>query len=235
MFGYSPDEAIGNSILMLIPENRRDEEQEILSRIRNGERVESFETTGRRRDGTHIAVSLTISPIADENGVIVGASKIARDITATKESEKRIRLLLREVNHRVKNQYAVILSMIRETGKSSTNIRDFQNKIRDRIMGLASSHDLLVNGEWKGASLFELVQDQLAAFGHETRISLSGPLVTLQSTAVQALGMAFHELGTNSSKYGALSRAEGRVEVRWDLAQGQFSLTWEESLSAKRR
>lgn len=93
---------------MLIPEGMKDEEAEIIGRIRNNERVESFETVRIRKDGTRIEVSLTISPIHDSQGRVVGASKIARDITATKESERRIRVLLREINHRVKNQYAVI-------------------------------------------------------------------------------------------------------------------------------
>lgn len=237
LFGYTAEEAIGRSILILIPEKHQDEEAEIIARIRRGERVESFETARRRKDGSVVFVSLTISPIANQNGVIVGASKIARDITATKDSERRIRLLLREVNHRVKNQYAVILSMIRETSKYSIDKQDFINRVRERIMALSTSHDLLVTAEWKGASLFELIQDQLAPFDHGSRITLSGSLVTLKSEAVQALGMAFHELGTNSSKYGALSQAGGHVEVKWSLAEpgsaeDEFQLTWEERWDA---
>jgi PAS domain S-box-containing protein len=237
LFGYTAEEAIGKSILILIPEKHQDEEAEIIAKIRRGERVESFETARRRKDGSLVSVSLTISPIVNQNGVIVGASKIARDITATKESERRIRLLLREVNHRVKNQYAVILSMIRETSKYSGDKQDFINRVRERIMALSTSHDLLVTAEWKGASLFELIQEQLAPFDHGSRITLSGSLVTLQAEAVQALGMAFHELGTNSSKYGALSRPGGHVEVRWSLAEpesvkDEFQLTWEERWDA---
>ncbi|RVD48415.1 PAS domain S-box protein, partial [Mesorhizobium sp. M2D.F.Ca.ET.140.01.1.1] len=80
-----------------------DEETDIISRIRRGERIPSFETIRRHKDGSLITVSLTISPIKNRNGEIIGASKIARDISAAKESERRIRLLMREVNHRVKN------------------------------------------------------------------------------------------------------------------------------------
>ncbi|QND63682.1 PAS domain S-box protein [Mesorhizobium loti] len=235
MFGYTAEEAVGRSVLMLIPDHLKDEEADIIGRVRNGEVVASYETIRRRKDGGIIAVSLTVSPIRNASGEIIGASKIARDITATKESERRIRLLLREVNHRVKNQFAVILSMIRETSKRSTDPREFEELIRSRIMALSRSHDLLVNSEWAGASLFDLVQEQLKPFGHEEQISLSGPLLTLQPNAVQNLGMAFHELGTNSSKYGALADDTGRLEITWQIATGvsgkrEIHLVWDETM-----
>lgn len=235
MFGYTSEEAVGRSVLMLIPDHLRDEEADIIGRVRNGDRVASYETVRRRKDGSFVAVSLTVSPIRNEAGDIVGASKIARDITATKESERRIRLLMREVNHRVKNQFAVILSMVRETGKRSTDPREFEELIRSRIMALSRSHDLLVNSEWAGASLFDLIQEHLKPFGHEEQVSLSGPLLTLQPNAVQNLGMAFHELGTNSSKYGALSGSTGELEITWHIATGvsgerELRLIWDETL-----
>jgi PAS domain S-box-containing protein len=233
MFGYTADEAVGRSILMLIPETLHGEEIEIISKIKNGERVESFDTTRRRKDGSLISVSLTISPIKDENGTIVGASKIARDITAKRENERRIRYLLREVNHRVKNQFAVILSMIRETANRTQTNEEFMRHIRERITALSRSHDLLVSSEWSGASLFELVQEHLKPFGHEERIALSGPLVTLQPNAVQYLGMAFHELGTNSAKYGALSNSAGHIDVRWSISGEEIHIEWKE-LSGER-
>ena len=237
MFGYSAEEAIGQSILMLIPNHLQGEETDIIGRVRSGERVASFETTRRRKDGSLIAVSLTVSPIRGDNGEIVGASKIARDISGAKESERRIRLLMREVNHRVKNQFAVILSMVRETSKRSASPGEFEELIRSRIMALSRSHDLLVTSEWAGASLFDLIQEHLKPFSHEDRISLSGPLLTLQSNAVQNLGMAFHELGTNSSKYGALSGEGGRIEITWKVETGpqaerRFHLVWQETSKA---
>ncbi|UCI06294.1 sensor histidine kinase [Mesorhizobium sp. B1-1-8] len=237
MFGYSAEEIIGKSILMLIPEHLWSEETDIIARIRRGERLASFETVRRRKDGPLVAVSLTISPIKNRNDEIIGASTIARDITAAKESERRIRLLMREVNHRVKNQFAVILSMIRETSKRSTHPGEFEELIRQRIMALSRSHDLLVTSEWAGASLFDLIQEHLKPFGHEERISLSGPLLTLQSNAVQNLGMAFHELGTNSSKYGALASEGGHIEITWAVETGpsaerKFHLVWHETSTA---
>ncbi len=234
LFGYSADEMVGKPVTLLIPEALQSEETDIISRIKRGERLASYETTRMRKDGKLILVSLTISPIYSGAGEIIGASKIARDITAAKESERRIKLLMREVNHRVKNQFAVILSMVRETSKRSRDSVEFMAQVQDRIMALSRSHDLLVNSEWSGTSLFEVAQGHLAPFGHETQIKLSGPLITLQPNAVQYLGMAFHELGTNSAKYGALSSDAGRLTVEWDVTtdtagQRNLELVWEET------
>lgn len=233
LFGYTEEEAVGKSVLMLIPEHLQAEEVSIIERIRRGEAVESFETTRRRKDGSLVAVSITISPIKNARGRIIGASKIARDITAAKEDERRIRLLMREVNHRVKNQFAVILSMVRETTKRASDPAEVESQIRERIMALSRSHDLLVTSDWTGASLRDLVLEHLRPFGHEDRISVSGPDITLQSNAVQALGMAFHELGTNSAKYGALANDKGRLSVKWtfrmdDQGRPELVLYWEE-------
>jgi PAS domain S-box-containing protein len=238
LFGYTAEEAIGKSILMLIPENRRAEEIDIIERVRRGERVETFETLRVRKDGTLVPVSLTISPIRNGVGEIIGASKIVRDTSQAKESERRIRLLMREVNHRVKNQFSVIISMVRETAKRAISPQDFERQIRDRIIALSRSHDLLVTSDWQGASLFDLVEEHLKPFGYDEQITLSGPLLTLLPNAVQYLGMAFHELGTNSAKHGALSRGAGRIAVSWQVAvndagQRELSIVWDETSPPK--
>jgi two-component sensor histidine kinase len=142
-------------------------------------------------------------------------------------------LLMREVNHRVKNQFAIILSMIRETSKRTVDPRDFERHIQERIMALSKSHDLLVMNEWRGVGVEDLVREQLKPFGNESRISLSGPNFILTSNAVQNIGMALHELGTNATKYGAFSRGDGAVKVGWRLVanpemQPDFELVWEE-------
>lgn len=234
LFGYTAEEAIGQSVMMLIPEDRRDEETEIISRIRRGEAMPSFETVRVRAGGVRFTVSVTVSPIRDSSGEIVGASTISRDITASKESERRIRFLMREVNHRVKNQFAVILSMVRETGRRTDDPQEFEQRVRDRIMALSRSHDLLVNSDWAGASLEELVEEHLKPFGHESQITIDGPMLILGPNAVQHIGMALHELGTNSAKYGALSSDQGRLHVRWsfvprDVGASDLRFEWRET------
>src|SRR5215207_7673439 len=90
IFGYAAQEAIGQPILLIIPEDRRDEEKYIIERLRKGERVDHFDTVRRRKDGTMVDVSLTISPIKNNKGQVVGASKIARDITDRRRHEQEI-------------------------------------------------------------------------------------------------------------------------------------------------
>jgi PAS domain S-box-containing protein len=229
LFGYEAVEAVGRSITILIPKERLHEEVEILARIRAGEVVDHFETVRLHKDGRRLPLSLTISPIRGEDGTIVGVSKVARDITAQKESEERINALMREVNHRVKNQFAVIVAMVRETSTRATDSAEFARQVTDRIMALSRSHDLLINGEWKGSSLFELLLAHIRAFGHEERVVMSGPAISLQPLAVQYLGMAFHELATNAVKYGALSTKSGSVEISWSVGDDdRFELTWTE-------
>lgn len=232
VFGYTAEEIVGQPITVIIPPERQHEEVEILRRMRAGEVVDHFETVRIHRDGRRLPLSLTISPIRSDDGTIIGVSSIARDITQQKESEQRIRALMREVNHRVKNQFAVILSMVRETRSRASDPVEFEAQVRERIMALARSHDLLVKGEWRGATLFELLLAHLEIFASQERVRLSGPTIVLQPMALQYIGMAFHELATNAAKYGALADADGTIEVSWSIGPARhFVLTWAETIS----
>jgi two-component sensor histidine kinase len=187
----------------------------------------------RRADGTAGWTLSRAIPILGEDGEIREWFGMAADVTARRTSEQHIRLLMREVNHRVKNQYAVILSMIRETAKRATDPRLFEVQIRERIMALSRSHDLLVVNNWRGAGISDLVREHLSPFARDGRVELSGPDLTLHLNAVQNIGMALHELGTNATKYGALSADGGTVRVSWRVpTEGEerrdFELVWEE-------
>lgn len=189
----------------------------------------------RRADGSAGWTTSRAIPIVDDTGSILEWFGMAADITEKRASEQQIQLLMREVNHRVKNQYAVILSMIRETSKRATDPRAFEHQIRERIMALSRSHDLLVLNDWRGAGMADLVREHLRPFGHEERISPCGPDVTLRLNAVQNIGMALHELGTNATKYGALAGDAGTVRMDWRVAPApegsDFELVWEEHFS----
>jgi PAS domain S-box-containing protein len=240
LFGYTAEEAVGKPVTILIPDDRQEEEPQILQRIRSGERVDHFETIRRHKDGRLFPISLTISPIHSDDGRIVGISKIARDITDQKESEQRIHALMREVNHRVKNQFAVIISMIRETNKHTKDSVQFVQQVQERILALSRSHDLLVQEDWRGTTVFELLLSQLKPFGQDDLVTMAGPSMMLQPMALQHLGIAFHELATNSVKYGALSGRGGRVKVEWSIAESdekgkRFRLTWTETGGPKVR
>jgi len=108
LFGYRAEEVIGRPITILIPEDRIDEEPEIIGRVRRGERVDHYDTVRRRKDGSLVDISLTVSPLKDANGRIVGASKIARDITERKRAQEQQGLLVKEMKHRIKNSLATV-------------------------------------------------------------------------------------------------------------------------------
>jgi PAS domain S-box-containing protein len=218
VFGYTAAEMIGQPILKLIPEERQDEEVRILTRIRAGEQVEHFDTIRRRKDGLRIPISVTVSPVRDSQGRIVGASKIARDVSERKRLEEVQRTLSREVNHRSKNLLAVVQSIIRYTVGHSPE-QDFVRRINERLRALSANQDLLIESSWRGADMANLVESHLANVERIAldRVSISGEPVFLVPTAAQALGMALHELATNAVKFGALSDGTGRVAISWQL------------------
>jgi len=230
MFGYAESEAVGQPIYLIIPGDKRDEEADILRRLKLGERIEPFQTTRRHQDGRMVPISITISPIKSGAGRLVGASSIARDITEMRESDRRLRLLMREINHRVKNQYAVVLAVIRQTATRSRSIEDFEKRVRERIMALSHSHDLLSQVDWAGVSLADLVTHQLGPFEALQPIQVLGPKIALDANAVLNLGMAFHELIMNAMRFGVTDG--GGISVTWGLTSEEgcdiFELVWSE-------
>ena len=153
LFGYTADEAIGKPVTILIPTDRHDEEPAILARIRRGERVEHYETIRQRKDGSTVDISLTISPVRDQEGNIIGASKIARDITERRRAEEQQHLLIREMDHRIKNLFAVASGMIAMSARSATTPQELASALRDRLMALAQAHALTLASavQWRSS------------------------------------------------------------------------------------
>ena len=208
VFGYAAEEAIGQPITIVIPKDRQDEERTILTRIRRGERIDHFETIRQRKDGSLIVVSLTVSPVKSANGEIVGASKIARDISAQKRSQEQIATLAREAEHRSKNLLANVLATVRLS--QSDTLEGLKQAIEGRIQALANVHSLFVQTRWIGAELSTIARQELAPYEKgETRARIHGPQVLLEPNAAQSIAVILHELATNAAKYGALSVGEG--------------------------
>ncbi len=140
---------------------------------------------------------------------------VVTDITERKNNEEHVYHLLRELTHRGKNLLAVIQAIASQTGRRSDTIEEFQESFTRRLQGLAASHDLLVVQNWKGASLADLLRDQLRIFANSdgSDVALSGPEIFLDPQTTEQLGLAVHELATNAVKYGALSIPSGKVAV----------------------
>jgi two-component sensor histidine kinase len=158
------------------------------------------------------------------------------DITERKRAEDHIQFLMREMTHRSKNLLSVVQSIARQTSRTTDSLEDFDTRFGQRLQGLAASHDVLVDEGWRGAPLAGLVRQQLQPFVTEvenTRVRFSGPEVVVTAQAAQAIGLALHELATNSLKYGALSTADGHLEISWAFENGgeaprQLTLRWGE-------
>ena len=233
LFGYTAEETIGNPIYMLIPPERHDEEPGILDRIRRGERIDHYETVRRRKDGSLVDISLTVSPLKNADGKIIGASKIARDISDRKREEERRKLLRNELNHRVKNTLASVQSIAAQTfrGKSGYPSKEFE----ERLVALSRAHDILTRESWEGADLRELATQVIAplCIDHGNRVGILGPTLRLRPKVALSLSMAFHELCTNAMKHGALGQGQGRVDLGWSVhnprGENWFRIRWEET------
>ena len=229
LFGYAAEEVIGKPIAILVPPDRPNDEPEILERIRRGEHVDPYETVRRRKDGSLVDISLSVSPVRDATGAVVGASKIARDISLRKHAEQTRQLLLGELNHRVKNTLASVQAIARQTLSSTTDPLDFATRFSGRIESLAGAHSLLTEATWQGADLRKLIEDQLSQWAaDEIKFTARGPAVLLTPQVTLHLALMLHELGTNSAKYGALSAAAGRVKLSWTVDAGMLHLQWVE-------
>ena len=233
LFGYRAEEAIGKSITMLIPAERLDEEPSIIGRLRRGERVQHYETVRQRKDGSLIDISLTISPIKEADGTVVGASKVARDITARKRAQEQKTLLLFEMKHRIKNTLATVLAISNQTLRSAS--AEERAAFSARLQALGATYDLLTSDQWNVASLAEVVRAALHPFQQDNRerFLIEGPPeVSLDANKSLGVAMTLHELATNAVKYGALSNHGGRVSVTWDLNKVQtphtLKLCWKE-------
>jgi two-component system, chemotaxis family, CheB/CheR fusion protein len=233
LFGYTAREAVGNSVRMLIPPDRLDEESEILARIRRGEHIEHYETVRRRKDGTLIDISLTVSPVKNAAGEIVGASKIARNISERKRAEDALHLIVDESKHRIRNTLATVQAIATQTLHASDEER---LAFVARLSALGRAHDLLSVENWSRAKIGDVVNQALAPFRDKAyeRFVVEGPEdLWTSSNHASLLTMALHELATNASKYGALANNSGQIRLSWELVsqdqESRLRLCWTES------
>jgi len=192
--------------------------------------IRGVDAVAERPDGSRIHFTPYPTPLRDRAVNLVGAVNMLVDITARKQAEDRMLLLTREVDHRSNNLLAVIQAMLRLT-KADT-VEEFQRAFAGRLNALSNVQKLFSGSRWAGASVADLVNEELRPYNSsdDDRISVAGPDAQLPAALGQAVAMAIHELATNAAKYGALSRETGRLEVRWQTdADRTLHLTWRET------
>jgi len=234
LFGYEAAEMIGRNVNILMPEPYHGEHDGYLARYRHtGERRIigiGREVNGRRKDGTTFPLELSIAEWRDgDRRFFTG---VMRDVTDRRRAEELQRLLVNELNHRVKNTLATVQSVAGQTLRNAVDLQDAREALTTRLLALSRGHDILTRESWDGAELSDIAAAVVAAHGEAGRFVLEGPSVRLAPKATLALSMALHELMTNAAKYGALSNADGQVRLAWRRtktdAGERLQLTWEE-------
>ena len=196
----------------------------ILNRIRRGERIDHYETVRRRKDGSLIDISLTVSPIMDAEGRVLGASKIARDISERRKAQEQHELVFREMDHRIRNLFALAESVVTLSEHSSASPKELVSIIRDRLDALARAHALTLPKRLDQSVQTEqsttlqslmrtIVSPYQGANSTAGRIVIRGPDVPISAALATGFALLLHEFATNAAKYGALSMPTGKVEI----------------------
>jgi PAS domain S-box-containing protein len=219
LFGYSPEEVIGRSVKMLMPELYCPEhDADRVNQLETGQAKmigpSGGELTGKRKDGSAVPIELAIGEVDVAGRKIY--TGIVRDITERKRTEEHQALLVAELDHRVKNILAQVAVVASSTRQGSRSIDEFLQSLDGRIQSMAAAHSLLSKSGWQSVGLDTLVRNELAPYTVSANVTISGTDVALPPAKIQALAKVLHELATNAAKYGALSIPGGQVSVSWD-------------------
>jgi len=197
-----------------------------------GPRAYGFEARFLCGDGLYRWMVANARPQIDARGQFQGYIGMAMDMTETKAAEARQRLLINELNHRVKNTLASIQSIVRQTLRPDETPVAVRERLIARLLAMSAAHDILTRESWEGAALDDIVRQGVAPFVDDQepgRIAISGPVLRVGSSTALSLSLAVHELATNAAKYGALSVPAGQVTVAWEPAgEDRAVLTWTE-------
>lgn len=233
--GYDREEVLGKSFNFLMAHS---DDAEVLTRIKAEFEGSSSgtEVLCCRKDGGEFWTGLFISPVRDEGGDIVQYFASFVDLTEHKEDEAQSKMLIDELNHRVKNTLSTVQSIVWQTLRTPSDPKVIRESIESRLFALSRSHDLLTREKWESAGLLDIVHDALEPFGvsggRADRIAIMGENIRFPPKSALALGIAFNELATNAVKYGALSNAAGSILIEWTMettpAGQQLLLNWKE-------
>jgi PAS domain S-box-containing protein len=197
--------------------------------------VRGAEAIAERPDGSRVPFIPYPTPLHDADGKLIGAINMLVDITERKQAENRQKVLVDELNHRVKNTLATVQSLAGQTARHAESLADFVNRFEARLLALSRAHDLLTRRHWENAPLDALAREVLTPLIGDAadRMEMSGGPVELDARCALNMTMTLNELATNAMKYGALSSPTGRVSVGWRLEQdanlqSTLALEWRE-------
>ena len=204
-----------------------------LSRAMRGELTDNEEFAYTLPSGVERFLLSSARPIRSPGGSIIGAVQISLDITDRKRGEEHRKLLVNELNHRVKNTLSVVQAIANQTIRNATTLPEAGRTLSSRLISLAKAHDILTQKNWSGADLHDLITASIKPHAPIARFQISGETVWLPPNVALSCALGLHELTTNAIKYGALSNANGRVSIFWKLDgqkhQRRLELEWRET------
>jgi PAS domain S-box-containing protein len=234
--GYDRKEVLGQSFNFFMAHGADSEALAKISAEFEDNSNGGAEIRYRRKNGSEFWAALFINPVLDESGDIVQYFASFIDLTKHKEEQALSRMLIDELNHRVKNTLSAVQSIVWQATHTTSDRKMIRESIEARLLALSRSHDLLTRENWQSAGLFDVVKDALEPFGVADgcakRIVIKGENIRVPPKLTLALGIAFHELATNAVKYGALSNDTGSILIAWTIepAPGgnRVALRWAE-------
>jgi PAS domain S-box-containing protein len=184
------------------------------------------------KTGEPVWISYSVFTLKDEDDRPLGFATISQNIDGRKQDEERMKLLIDELNHRVRNTLAIVNAIATQTIKHTSSVEEFRRAFGGRISALAKTHTLLATKRWSASTLHELIDQQLEPYTRDRTdaVLISGPKLLVNPKQALTLSLVMHELAANAAKYGALSVATGRVEIRWQIEpERSLRLTWQEA------
>jgi PAS domain S-box-containing protein len=230
VIGYDRDDLLSGRVNWreLTPPEWRYADERALDQIRAKGAAHPYEKEYVRKDGSRVPV--LIGPAGFDETREEGVAFLV-DLTEQKEAEKRLKLMVDELNHRVKNTLATVLAISAQSLRTAPSLEAFRQAFQGRLMALSKTHNLLNQTCWTDVGLRDLVEQALGAYADrgDDRVLVEGEDVRVGPVAAVTLGLALHELATNAAKYGSLSVPTGQVQVTWRRGErGRLRLDWEE-------
>ena len=234
MWGMSWEEAAGKTCLELgyEPWHAAMHDAEIEQVIATRQPIRGDVPFPHKTRGVRI-YDYIFTPVFGPDGQVEAIAGSTRDVTEREAQDKHMRLLVNELNHRVKNTLAIVQSLVVQTLDGASDAEEARDKIESRLLALSDAHDILTRENWQGADMAEIVKAAAGLCQQYVgeRFDIAGPTVILEPRRAVALAMALHELCTNAIKHGALSAPGGRVGIHWDLDADRsgVQLAWKET------